>query len=70
MAISSSILKGNYILQILLGIALFIFYIHVLNSIARFYNVEYESYANYMFFFSAIILFYMVLPSNDRSFLE
>lgn len=70
MANSSGFLQGNYVLKILLGIVLFIFYVHAFNSIANFYNIEPQDYANYMFFFAALVLFYFVLPSENRSFLE
>lgn len=62
-------IKRNYVLQIIIGIFLFMFYVHVFNSVAAFYNIQASSYMNYMFFFAVLAILYMVLPQSERSFL-
>lgn len=62
-------IRRNYVLQILLGIILFMFYVHVFNSVAAFYNIQASSYMNYMFFFAVLAILYMVLPQSNRSFI-
>lgn len=61
-------IRRNYVLQILIGICLFLFYIYVFNSIAAFNNISAISYANYMFFFAILVVLYCVIP-NERKFL-
>lgn len=62
-------LRRNYVLQIIIGLILFAFYIHVFNSVAAFYNIQAESYMNYMFFFAFMGILYFVLPSDSRTFI-
>ena len=61
-------IRRNYVLQILIGFCLFLFYIYVFNSIAAFNNISVMSYANYMFFFAFLVILYCVIPT-ERKFL-
>jgi len=62
-------IKNNYVLQIILFAFLFVFYIHVVNSIAIFFDIDPINYSNYMFFYSALIILYIVLPREKTRFL-
>ena len=61
-------MRRNYVLQILVGIFLFMFYVYVFDAIAKFNNISPTSYANYMFFFGFLVILYYVLP-RDRTFI-
>ena len=62
-------LQKNYVLQIIIGLFLFAFYVTVFNSIASFFNIQAISYMNYMFFFAALLLLYQILPKKSRDFI-
>lgn len=62
-------LQKNYVLQIIIGLFLFAFYVTVFNSVASFFNIKAISYMNYMFFFAALALLYGVLPKSSRKFI-
>ena len=62
-------LRRNYVLQIIIGLFLFAFYVTVFNSIASFFNIQAITYMNYLFFFAALALLYAVLPKSNPSFL-
>ena len=62
-------LRRNYVLQIIIGLFLFGFYVTVFNSVATFFNIQAISYMNYMFFFAALALLYAVLPKTNRNFI-
>ena len=52
------------ILYILFGIILMLFTISIF---FKFYGVEFESYGNYLLWFIALALFYVVLPSGESN---
>ena len=62
-------LRRNYILQIIIALFLFAFYVTVFNSVAAFFNIQEITYMNYMFFFAALALLYAVLPKSSRYFI-
>jgi hypothetical protein len=62
-------LRRNYVLQIIIGLFLFGFYVTVFSSVATFFNIQAISYMNYMFFFAALALLYGVLPKKSRQFI-
>lgn len=52
------------ILYILLGIILMTFTISI---IFNFFGIEFESYGNYLLWFIALAVFYMILPSGEKN---
>lgn len=62
-------LRRNYVLQIIIGLFLFAFYVSVFNSVASFFNIQAVTYMNYMFFFAALALLYGILPKRSREFI-
>ncbi len=62
-------LRRNYVLQIIIGLFLFAFYVTVFNSVAAFFNIQEITYMNYMFFFAALALLYAALPRSSRYFI-
>lgn len=52
------------ILYIIFGIILMIF---TINIFFNFYGIEFESYGNYLLWFIALAVFYVVLPSSETN---
>ena len=65
---SISIIKNNFVLQVILFIFIFKFYIRVTTSIADFFDIPLVTYINYIFFLAAVILLYTFLPPLKQTF--